>query len=292
MKQTLDSVVSQIIQPNLWVIVDDGSTDDTPEILKEYASRYPFIQIITRENRGHRSVGPGVIEAFYHGYNSIDVSQFEFICKLDLDLELPPHYFELLIRRMNDNPRIGTCSGKAYYKNKKTEKLVSEKCGDEMSVGMTKFYRRVCFEDIGGFVRQVMWDGVDCHKCRQLGWIALSWDEPDLQFIHLRPMGSSQQGIFTGRMRHGYGQYFMGTGLLYMTVSSVYRIFHPPYFIGGFAMWWGYVKSLLQRQPRFDDFELVRFIRDYQWQCLIKGKHRATGALNAKQEAVWIKKQC
>lgn len=287
MKLTLDSVVSQTVKPDLWVIVDDGSTDETPAILQDYASRYPFIQIVTRENRGHRSVGPGVIEAFYYGYDQVDVSQFDFICKFDLDLDLPPKYFEILIQRMNDNPRIGTCSGKAYFRDKKTGDLISEKCGDEMSVGMTKFYRRTCFEEIGGFVRQVMWDGIDCHKCRQLGWIAVSWDEPELNFIHLRPMGSSQQGIFTGRMRHGFGQYFMGTGLLYMTASSVFRMLHPPYILGGFAMLWGYVKSMFQRKPRFGDVALVKFIRAYQMQCLLKGKHQATKAINIQQEQVW-----
>ena len=287
MKLTLNSVVSQTVKPDLWVIVDDGSTDETPKILNDYANRYSFIQVITREDRGHRSVGPGVIEAFYYGYDQVDVSQFDFVCKFDLDLDLPERYFEILIQRMNDNPRIGTCSGKAYFKDKKSGELISEKCGDEMSVGMTKFYRRTCFEEIDGFVRQVMWDGIDCHKCRQLGWIAVSWDEPELQFIHLRPMGSSQQGIFTGRMRHGFGQYFMGTGLLYMTASSVFRMLHPPYFLGGFAMLWGYIKSMLLRKPRFEDTELVSFINTYQNQCLLKGKSAATDALNVQQKNVW-----
>ena len=176
MRITLDSVVTQTVKPTLWIIVDDGSSDDTPRILAEYAERYPFIKVITRENRGHRSVGPGVIEAFYHGYDQVDVSQFDYVCKFDLDLDLPPRYFEILIERMQQNRRIGTCSGKAYFRNKKSGELISEKCGDEMSVGMTKFYRRSCFEEIGGFVRQVMWDGIDCHKCRQYGWIAVSWD--------------------------------------------------------------------------------------------------------------------
>ena len=290
MRITLDSVVTQTVKPTLWIIVDDGSSDDTPRILAEYAERYPFIKVITRENRGHRSVGPGVIEAFYHGYDQVDVSQFDYVCKFDLDLDLPPRYFEILIERMQQNRRIGTCSGKAYFRNKKSGELISEKCGDEMSVGMTKFYRRSCFEEIGGFVRQVMWDGIDCHKCRQYGWIAVSWDEPDLRFIHLRPMGSSQKGIFTGRMRHGFGQYFMGTSLVYMTASSIFRLFHPPYFIGGAAMWWGYVKSMLNRSPRFEDKALVKFIRQYQWNCLIKGKSQATAELNEQQAPVWKQK--
>lgn len=290
MKLTLDSVVAQTVVPSLWMIVDDGSTDETPAILAEYASKYPFIKVITRENRGHRSVGPGVIEAFYQGYDEVDTQAFDYICKFDLDLDLPPRYFEILIQKMVDNPRIGTCSGKAYFKDQKTEQLVSEKCGDEMSVGMTKFYRRSCFEEIGGFVRQVMWDGIDCHKCRALGWIAVSWDEPELRFIHLRPMGSSQQSIFTGRMRHGFGQYFMGTSLFYMTASAVFRLFHPPYIVGGLAMWWGYVNSMIKRKPRFDDVELKSFIRRYQFQCLLKGKKTATAELNAQQEPVWLEK--
>lgn len=287
MKQTLDSVVAQSIQPKLWVIVDDGSTDETPAILADYASRYPFIKIVTRTNRGHRSVGPGVIEAFYAGFESVDSSQFDFICKLDLDLIMPPRYFEILIQRMNENPRIGTCSGKPYYVDKNSGNLISEGCGDENSIGASKFYRRQCFEQIGGFVRQVMWDGIDGHRCRQLGWIAISWDEPDLRFTHLRPMGSSQQNIFVGRMRHGFGQYFMGTGMIYMLASAVYRMVRPPYVTGGLAMFWGYLNSLIKGLPRFEDEELIKFIRKYQWACLLRGKSRATTELNAKQAEVW-----
>ncbi len=291
MKQTLNSVLAQTISPSLWVIVDDGSTDETNSILTEYSKKYEFISIITRSNRGHRSVGPGVIEAFYAGLETIDIKRFNFVCKLDLDLELPAQYFEILMTRMDDNQRIGTCSGKPYFKDPQTGELISEKCGNEMSVGMTKFYRSECFLQIGGFVRQVMWDGIDCHKCRQLGWIAISWDEPELRFIHLRPMGSSQKSIFTGRIRHGFGQYFMGTGLIYMLVSSIYRMAHPPYILGGLAMFWGYLKSFVARIPRFEDKELSQFIRKYQWSCLLKGKEKATNELNDQQASIWNSQQ-
>jgi len=287
MRSTLDSVIAQTVKPSLWVIVDDGSTDETPVILAEYASRYNFIKIIYRKNRGHRSVGPGVIEAFYAGYAVVQIEDFDFICKLDLDLELPPHYFEILIKRMNENPRLGTCSGKPYFIDKRSGKLVSEKCGDENSVGMTKFLRKECFQQIGGFVRQVMWDGIDGHRCRMLGWLARSWDEPDLRFIHLRPMGSSQKGILTGRMRHGYGQYFMGTGLTYMTVSALYRMIRPPFIIGGLAMWWGYVQSMLSGKERLKDPAFRSFLRKYQWSCLLRGKANATEIINTQRARYW-----
>jgi len=290
MKKTLDSVISQSIRPSKWIIVDDGSTDETPHILEHYAKNHNFIEVVTRADRGERSVGPGVIEAFYAGLDALNLDTVEFVCKLDLDLILQPRYFEMLIKKMLDNPRLGSCSGKPYYIDAKTSELVSEGCGDENAIGASKFFRVTCFKEIGGFVRQVMWDGIDGHKCRQLGWITESWDIPELRFIHLRPMGSSHKGIITGRMRHGFGQYFMGTGLTYMTASSVFRMLHPPYFLGGAAMWWGYVKSLLQRKPRFEDKELVRFINSYQWQCLLKGKARATAELNQRQSEVWEKR--
>jgi len=286
-KNTLDSVVTQSVLPELWVIVDDGSTDDTPKILADYANRYDFIRIVTRENRGHRSVGPGVIEAFYAGLDTVELQQFGFLCKLDLDLIMPPRYFETLINRMQENPRLGNCSGKPYFIDKLTGNLISEGCGDENAIGASKFYRRECFEAIGGFVRQVMWDGIDGHRCRQLGWIAMSWDEPDIRFTHLRPMGSSQQNIITGRIRHGFGQYFMGTGFIYMLASAVFRMSKKPYVVGGLAMAWGYLKSWLTNVPRFDDKELCAFIRKYQWACLLKGKATATAELNEQQAKVW-----
>lgn len=273
MRSTLDSVLAQSLRPALWVVVDDGSTDDTPAILQEYAGRHPWIRVVTRRDRGHRSVGPGVIDAFYAGYQTIEPADFEFMCKLDLDLELPPRYFEILMQRMAENPRIATCSGKAYVREDATSK--PERHGDDTALGMTKFYRTACFEKIGGFVREVMWDGIDNHRCRMHGWIACSWDEPDLRFIHLRPMGSSQDSIFVGRMRHGYGQYFMGTGPVFMLASALFRLNQKPYVLGSLAMMWGWLKAALQGKPRYEDKDFRRFLRRYQWRALLLGKRRA-----------------
>src|SRR5919109_1054706 len=99
-RRTLDSVAAQTIPPALWVVVDDGSTDETPRILEEYARKLPFLRVVRRDDRGRRSVGPGVIEAFYRGLDTVDLDQFDYVCKLDMDLDLPPRYFELLIQRM------------------------------------------------------------------------------------------------------------------------------------------------------------------------------------------------
>ncbi|MEM1340770.1 MAG: glycosyltransferase family 2 protein [Pseudomonadota bacterium] len=278
MRRTLDSVVAQSVTPALWVIVDDGSSDETPEILAEYCAQHDWIRVVAKPDRGHRAVGPGVIEAFYAGLDTVSLEEFDYLCKLDLDLDLPPRYFEILMQRMEDTPRIGTASGKPYMRV--GGQLVSERRGDEMSVGMTKFYRVACFQAIGGFVREVMWDAIDCHKARQLGWIAISWDDPALNFEHLRPMGSSQAGIHTGRRRHGFGQYFMGSDPIYYAATCVFRMCEPPYITGGLSMFWGYVQSWLKGARRYEDVELVAFIRRFQRRALIVGKARAVAELD------------
>jgi glycosyltransferase involved in cell wall biosynthesis len=144
MRDTLNSVINQSVRPAKWIIVDDGSSDSTPRILAEYRAKHDWIEVITRRDRGRRAVGPGVIEAFYAAYDSIDADEFDYLCKLDLDLRLPPRYFETLMARMAADPRIATCSGKAYVEKNGT--LVNEGHGDDMSLGMTKFYRVSCFK--------------------------------------------------------------------------------------------------------------------------------------------------
>ncbi|MGO8970860.1 MAG: glycosyltransferase family 2 protein [Myxococcaceae bacterium] len=298
-RRTLDAVLSQTEAPALWVVVDDGSKDETPAILAEYAKRTPYLRMVRRADRGARKVGGGVIDAFYSGYETLKPEDFDYICKLDLDLDLPPGYFAGLMDRMEKQPRIGTASGKPYFfppgtKDDSvqfpltdTSRLVSEVTGDENSVGMTKFYRTACFRQIGGFVREVMWDGIDGHRCRQLGWMAVSWDAPELRFVHLRPMGTSHKNWWTGRQRHGFGQYFMGTAPSYMLASALFRMTRPPLVWGGLAMAQGYFKSMLQGRPRYEDPAFRKFLRAYQRACLLKGKRRATAELNARQAPLW-----
>ncbi|MGZ6124687.1 MAG: glycosyltransferase [Myxococcales bacterium] len=288
MRRTLDSVAAQTVKPALWIVVDDGSTDETPKILEEYSRKLPWLRVVRKSNRGKRAVGPGVIEAFYQGLETTDLDGFDYVCKLDMDLDLPHRYFELLMERMEREPRLGTCSGKPWFIHPRTGEQVPEVCGDEMSVGMTKFYRVACFREIGGFVRQVMWDGIDCHRARMLGWIAESVNDPDLRFLHLRPMGASQgKGIWSGRVRAGFGQYFMGTSPLYYLAVALYRLPKHPVGWGSAAMLWGYLSSKLKGAPRYDDPEFRRFVRKYQHACLRMGKTAATKKVNEERAGVW-----
>jgi len=286
MRRTLDAVLGQTHPPASWVVVDDGSSDATPAILAEYAAQHSALKVVRREDRGKRSVGPGVIDAFYAGLEGVDLDEFEFVCKLDLDLDLPRDYFRILVERMRADPRLGSCSGKPYYRDASGE-MKPEWCDSEIVVGMTKFYRVTCFREIGGFVREVMWDGIDSHRCRMLGWLARSWDDPELRFQHLRPMGSSDRSILLGRRRHGHGQYFMGTAPFYLLASVVRRLAQPPVFVGAMMIAWGYLWSWFCRVPRYEDIEFRRFLRRYQWRAIWRGKRRAIEIMEEEQAGAW-----
>lgn len=273
-RSTLETTCAQTALPSLWVIVDDGSTDETPAILEEFAAKFPFIRIVRRADRGRRAVGPGVIEAFYDGLSRVDLDAFDYVTKFDGDLELPVRYFERSMERMEADPQLGNVSGK-LFERLPDGRLFEERTGDENAVGPVKFYRVACFRHIGGFVREVAWDGIDGHICRLNGWIAQSVDDPEMRIIHLRPMGSSQENIRVGRVRWGRGKYFMGSAWYYIVASAIYRSLEPPYLHGGLGILWGYLRALLTGHPRYENPAYRRYLRRFERNQLLMGKRRA-----------------
>jgi poly-beta-1,6-N-acetyl-D-glucosamine synthase len=261
-QKTIDSIVAQVLRPERWIIVNDGSSDATGTICDTAAATHGWIQVIHRPKSTVRRVGPGVVEAFYCGLNSVSLAEYDFVCKLDGDLEFQPSYFSNLIDRFDDDPKLGTASGKCYVPM--NGQYVLERTGDEFSHGVAKLYRRECFEAIGGFVREVMWDGIDCHRCRMEGWIAVSYTDPELKLIHLRQMGSSHKSVLHGRIRWGRGQHFMGTHLVYLLGITMYRVFERPWLIGGLCIFWGYLTRMLSREPQYGDKRFRSFLHKWQ----------------------------
>jgi glycosyltransferase involved in cell wall biosynthesis len=264
--QTIHSMAWQTLRPACWVIVNDGSSDDTGNLADEAAEKYDWIQVLHRPAGTQRRVGPGVIEAFYAGLDSVDLDDFDFVVKLDADIHLPHFYFAGLIEMFKNNPRLGTVSGKCYIPV--DGQLVYERTGNDFTHGTAKLYRRECFQEIGGFVREVMWDGIDCHKCRMLGWEAKSLEDATYSIIHLRQMGSSHKNILHGRRRWGRGQYFMGTHLAYIVAITLYRMAERPWVLGGLNILMGYLWAMITRYPRYEDKEFRKFLRKWQWQKL------------------------
>ncbi len=263
LQRTIDSVVAQTVRPTVWMIVDDGSSDETPRIVETAAAQHPWIRLYRRPDRGVRKVGAGVIDAFCDGLNQFNLGDFDYLCKLDGDLEFGPSYFERLFEQFEADPRLGSGSGKAWIRTGRG-RLVPERSGDDFSQGQTKLYRVACFRETGGLVREVMWDGIDCHRCRMLGWRARSFRDPQLRFVHLRPMGSSFRSIYHGRLRWGYGQYYMGTHPLYALAIAGYRMLERPWIIGGLLILAGYVAGYLKAKPQYDDLAFRGHLRCWQ----------------------------
>ena len=269
-EKNIESMVAQTLKPVEWLIVDDGSTDGTTEILRKAQSTYPWIHLEEKNNRGKRAVGPGVIEAFYYGYERIQTLEYDFICKMDGDLELKPKYFETLLMFFERDQYLGAASGKPYLQE--GNQLIEERTNDEIVAGQVNFYRRDCFEAIGGFVREIHWDGIASHRIRMEGWRACSIHHPDLVFIHQRLMGSSEKGILEGRLRWGRGQYFMGTHPLYIFAIGVYRLWEKPFILGGICIILGYFQALLKGMRRYENLEFRKSLHAWQLERLKLGK--------------------
>ncbi|MBI5094651.1 MAG: glycosyltransferase family 2 protein [Candidatus Hydrogenedentes bacterium] len=263
-QNTLDCVAKQTVLPVECVVVNDGSTDRTAEIADANAAQYPWLRVVHRSNRGERKVGGGVIDAFYAGYDTLVTNDYDYLCKLDADLTLPPDYFENIMKKLEEDPQLGSASGKVFNPSLGMDKLFEERIIDEQVSGAAKFYRRECFEDIGGLVREVMWDGIDFHRARMFGWKTRSFREPNLRILHHRLMGSSHKSIRHGRLRWGRGQWFMGTHPLYIIASGVFRMVERPFIIGGLLIIAGFFEGMIKGQPRYDDLWFRKNLHHWQ----------------------------
>lgn len=258
---TIASMAAQTLRPAAWVIVDDGSTDRTAALADEAAQQHPWIRVVRRADRGFRKVGGGVIDAFYAGLEAVDVP-YDFVAKMDVDLEFGPRYLALLMEEFERDPKLAAASGKVY--RREGGGFVEEFMIDEMVAGQFKLYRRDAFERIGGFVREVMWDGIDFHRARLLGYRTRSIESPDLRILHLRLMGSSDRSVYRGRLRWGRGQWFMGSSFAYVVASGIFRMREKPYVLGGLAIIAGFLHAALRREPRYEDADFRRELRRWQ----------------------------
>lgn len=262
LRLTLDAVVSQTCRPTEWILVDDGSRDETPEIIAEYAARYPFIKLIARQDRGFRKLGGGVIAAFEFGRERISFTDWQYIVKLDGDMSFGPLYLEHMLALLEAQPRLAAVSGKVF--RAEDGRFIEESHGREQVAGQFKLYKREAFEDIGGFVQHLAWDGIDVHTAAMKGWETLSTYDREAWLWHHRVMGSSDRDLFVGRMRWGRGNWYLGYHPLYAVVAGLNRMREKPYVIGGLLMIVGYFWAAIKRLPRYDNPEFQRHLRGWQ----------------------------
>ncbi|BBB61145.1 glycosyl transferase family A [Undibacterium sp. KW1] len=259
---TLDSMVAQTVKPVEWIIVDDGSQDGTADIVREYSAQYPFIRLVQRPDRGFRKVGGGVVAAFKYGITQIEHQEYEYIAKLDGDMSFGPRYLECMFEQFAQEPKLAAVSGKVYREEE--GKRIEEIIIDEHVAGQFKLYRRTAFEEIGGFIEEVLWDGIDVHTARMKGWTTKSFLHPDAILMHHRLMGSSDKNVYRGRLRWGRGIWFMGYHPLYALASGIFRMREKPFVIGGLLIIAGYLGAAIKRAPRYENPEFREHL--HRWQ--------------------------
>lgn len=264
---TLHSVASQTRRPDRWVIVDDGSKDATPDIVSRYTANHDWIELLRRQRGGERQLGPGVVAAFNAGLAHLRNDPFDVVAKLDCDLEFGPDCFASILAHF-DNTRVGIASGTTYLKV--GAKLFSERYADYHVPGQAKFYRRACFEEIGGLQPIYGWDILDETDARRHGWITLS--DPAVTILHHRLQGATF-GALRGRVIWGWGAYAIGSHPVFAIARGLYRIAEQPWVLGGLAFLWGFFSSYFQPGvKRTQDRDLIHYLRREQLHRLFHAK--------------------
>ena len=256
---TIESMLSQTVRPAEWVIVNDGSSDNSASIIDEYAGQYSWIRAIHRQNRGFRKSGGGVVEAFNDGYRVLHTSDWDFIVKLDGDLTFASDYFERCLDYFQRDARLGIGGGVICYIENGSKRF--EPCPDFHVRGATKIYRRNCWDAIGGFWPAPGWDTMDEVKANMLGWGTRSF--PELHLQHHRHTGTAE-GIWNGLVKNGRANYVCGYHPLFMLAKCLRRLPHRPYLVGSLALFYGFVSGYLKQVPQVDDLKTIGFLRRQQ----------------------------
>lgn len=258
---TIRSVTKQTLVPHRWIIVDDGSSDETALIAQEAAKAFPWIQLLSRPDRGFRKSGAGVMDAFYDGYRLVEKLPWDILVKLDGDLEFTSDFLQLVVNAFAADPKLGIAGGDIYH-NEGSNPVIESRDDPAFHVrGATKFYRRECWSAMGGLVQATGWDTLDEVKAVMLGW--KTYRVPAARVLHLRPTGGADGG-WKNAFKNGRGSYISGYHPLFMISKCLRRVTHRPFLIQSLGLGAGFFSSYFSRVHRAADPELVKYLRQQQ----------------------------
>ncbi len=256
---TIQSVVAQVVRPLRWVIVSDGSTDGTDDIVREYAAQHPWIELVRMPERTQRHFA-GKVEAFNAGYERVKDLPFDAIGSMDGDISFDSEYFAFLLKRLSDDPALGLVGTPFKDESMYDYRFVSV----EHVSGACQLFRRQCFNDIGGYMPMKLGgvDHVAVITARMRGWKTRTFTEKIC--LHHRTIGSSQHGRLKAAFRVGTLDYVLGSHPLWELCRTAYQMTRKPYVVGGLVILLGYVCNSVKTTPRPVSPELVAFRRAEQ----------------------------
>jgi biofilm PGA synthesis N-glycosyltransferase PgaC len=257
---TLQSMIAQTTRPIKWVIVSDGSTDGTDEIVRRYTADYPWIELVRMPERQERHFA-GKVHAFNAGYDLIRDLSFDIVGNLDADVSFESEHFEFLISKMGEAAQLGV-AGAPFREG--TFQYDYRFSNIENVWGGCQLFRRECFEAIGGYVpiKGGCIDHIAVVSARMRGWKTRTFT--DKICIHHRDMGTAQQGVLRARFKMGAKDFSVGNHPIWELARALYQMTKPPIFVGGVALATGYFRSLVRRDEKSISQDLATFTRREQ----------------------------
>ena len=260
-EKTIESVIHQTVLPVKWVIVDDASTDETPEIVSRYLAQNPWIELVRRPQRLDRSFA-GKAHAFNAGFEKVKNLDFEVVGNLDADISFETDHFEFLLKKFAEEPTLGV-AGTIFTEDGYNSATDSFE-GRKHVAGQCQLFRRRCWEEIGGYVphRAGGIDWMAVTTARMMGWRTESFRERS--YRHYRPMGTAERGILASAFSYGEKDYYLGGSPVWQLFRVAYRTTKKPYLTSGLALGLGYFWAFLRRTPRPVSPQLMAFHRKEQ----------------------------
>src|ERR1051325_464627 len=263
--KTLESMVHQTMPPLKWVIVDDGSTDKTAEIVMQYASRHPWIEMVQMPRDRDRSFSAKV-RAFNAGFERVKGLDYEVVGNLDGDLSFDADYIEFLLGKFQEDASLGVAG--TVFCEEGYSAVAQRFEGHNHVAGGCQMFRKRCFEEIGGFIPNkaggVDWIAVT--TARMMGWKTRSFREKS--FFHYRHLGTAERSVFAAMFSYGEKDYYLGGHPVWELFRVAYRLTKRPYLTGGLALGLGYGWAMLRRIKRPISNELMKFQRREQMRKL------------------------
>ena len=260
-EKTIQSVIAQTVLPLRWVIVSDGSTDDTDAIVERYTPAHPWLELVKLPPRTERNFAAKV-HAFRAGYDRVKDLPFQVIGNVDADVSFPEDYFAYLLEQFETTPELGVAG--THYIEGDFHSFADSYINVHHVNGQIQMFRRRCFDDIGGY-QPIKGGGIDwvaVTTARMKGWLTYSYG--DRVFHHHRKMGTAGGSELQARFHYGKKDYFLGGHPLWQLSRGTFQLTKPPYVIGGLALMAGYAWYWIRRAERPVSPQLMAFHRGEQ----------------------------